>query len=502
MANPPTELLEMILRECLQSRPHPWYPAHFALATGVRREALDSSLDRLRLGGLVKLTEWIQDHGQGYQITPEGEEVLRQPRLLARLRQGEIPQVSPVAMPSGPVAQHALRGLRGEKVREALTDESRPIITHILIALNVAAFLAELAVYKQKFGGQGIPLMPDQGGNAYSQTLDYLGALRLDLVIEEGQWWRILTSAFLHIGILHIGMNMLALYRLGPLIERMLGRPGYLALYLLSAVGSSMAVLWLSPKALTAGASGAICGIFGAMAMWLFLNKAYLPPHIVRAWQSNIVQNVVLIVIISLMPGVSWSAHLGGAMTGLIVAAPVNLIHFGEGPKRWLGWAATAALAVVGFLLWHWALTTYRVPELFGPDLVMTRVEKLLARGDEIFVNALNKAESDVLRTKPENLNAAKAAELAKYFQVQKVQLEQRVNTLEQEDLSARPDVAQVVKAGLATFVPAAEFFGKIAKVCEAGGVPAPADRITLQRERNTLIGYQKVFHAAWTNLK
>src|SRR5207248_10373599 len=121
------------------------------------------------------------------------------------------------------------------------------------------------------------------------------------------------------IGVLHIGMNMYALFRLGALLERMWGRWPYLAIYLVSSLGSSLAALWLTSRGpqlqpVTAGASGAICGLFGALITWLVLNKAYLPARVVQAYQSMIMTNVVLLIIISLFPGVSWQGHLGGAV--------------------------------------------------------------------------------------------------------------------------------------------------------------------------------------------
>src|SRR5205814_7937958 len=153
-------------------------------------------------------------------------------------------------------------------------------------------------------------------------------------------------------GVLHIGMNMYALWRLGALLERMWGRWPYLAIYLVSSIGSSLAALWLSQShALTAGASGAICGLFGALVTRMLLNKSHLPARVVQAYQSMILTNVVLLVVISLFPGVSWQGHLGGAVAGAFVAVPLNMARFGVGPQRILGWVGAAAVTVVGCVL-------------------------------------------------------------------------------------------------------------------------------------------------------
>jgi membrane associated rhomboid family serine protease len=492
MAHAPAELLEIILRECARAQPHPWYAAHFAQATGVPRQALDANLDRLRLSGLVKLTEWMPDHGQGYQITPEGEEVLRQPRLLARLRAGDVPIAKPQAGPAD-YSRHALEGQRGEMVRMALIDDSRPIVTLVLIAINVVWFVAELVVYMQH-GGQGVPTW-SEGGQAYQQALDITGAISLD-TYADGQWWRLLTAAFVHIGLFHIGMNMFALYRLGPLLERMLGHAGYLMLYLLSAVGSSMTVLWFPPHA-AAGASGAICGLFGAMAMWLFLNKGHLPQRIVQAWQSNIFMNVVLMVIISLMPGISWSGHLGGAVAGAIVAVPLNWAHFGVGPQRWLGWVATAAIAIVGFALWQMAFTTYVLSPVESGSLAGTRLGRDLSKAEELAIDVGNAGKNKVVHANPP-LDAAQAAELQRQIQNDTTDLEARIAALQKVQASAPPKLAPVIQAGLDFFVPTAAFGRKIIKICEAGGRVTPEMQRTLDAEYRNLVVAQRAFSQAW----
>ncbi|HJT75907.1 MAG TPA: hypothetical protein VJ739_01790, partial [Gemmataceae bacterium] len=102
MTDPTTDQLEQILRRCAEAAPHPWYPRAYAEAAGVPRDALDAPLERLRLRGLVRLTEWQAGDGQGYALTPEGERVLRNPRLLAQVRSGKVPAAEPPAEPPAP----------------------------------------------------------------------------------------------------------------------------------------------------------------------------------------------------------------------------------------------------------------------------------------------------------------------------------------------------------------------------------------------------------------
>src|SRR6267378_5751680 len=97
--------LEMILRLCAAEAPKPWYPSVYTQTTGEPRDRLDPHLDRLRLGGFVQLTDWVQGKGQGYALTPAGGQLLEQPRLLARLRNGDLPpRRDEVRRPTGAAA--------------------------------------------------------------------------------------------------------------------------------------------------------------------------------------------------------------------------------------------------------------------------------------------------------------------------------------------------------------------------------------------------------------
>jgi membrane associated rhomboid family serine protease len=137
-----------------------------------------------------------------------------------------------------------------------------------LVGINVAVFLIELAL-----GGSG-----DGTGN----SIVYKGALFAHTFVHiqgqtfvvmpgaspgvaDGGWWRLITAAFLHYGPIHLGLNMLALYWYGPVLEQVIGRWRYLLLYVAAGLAGSAGALWLSPNAVTVGASGAIFGVFGAL---------------------------------------------------------------------------------------------------------------------------------------------------------------------------------------------------------------------------------------------
>jgi membrane associated rhomboid family serine protease len=349
MANTSTDLLELILRECAASSPQPWYPSAYVQATGVPRDGLDASLDQLRLGGLIRLTDWVQGHGQGYVVTAEGAEVVQNPRLLGRLRAG-VP-VRPAAATLVPASRPSDRPTtweRGEAVRTALLDHSRSTVTMALIFLNVLVFLAGLVLAVQWH----VPVNEYVGFSSTNRKVaeirDLTGGLFPGDVLAKGQWWRLLSYCFVHGGLLHLIINMYFLYSVGPMVERMLGPWRYLLLYLIAGFGGGCAVLLAGSAAV--GASGALCGLLAAMAVWVVMNRRHLPTALASNWLRNIMVNVVLIVIISMMPGVSAAGHFGGGIVGLITAVPLTLNRFGHGWQRWLGAAGVAVipLALIG----------------------------------------------------------------------------------------------------------------------------------------------------------
>ncbi|MGW6283135.1 rhomboid family intramembrane serine protease [Kribbella sp. NPDC055071] len=132
-------------------------------------------------------------------------------------------------------------------------------------------------------------------------------------VLVESEPWRLITSAFLHLQIFHIFSNLFMLYQLGPILEQMLGRLRFLTLYLLSALGGSVAV-WLlaAPGSATLGASGAVLGLVGAL---LVISRAR---GLDITW---ILAYVAVTAVLSfVVPDISWQGHLGGFITGAAVA--------------------------------------------------------------------------------------------------------------------------------------------------------------------------------------
>src|SRR5262249_9528326 len=129
-----------------------------------------------------------------------------------------------------------------------------------------------------------------------------LGALR-NADLQRGQWWRLLSCCFVHLGLMHLIMNMLGLYWIGPLLERMWGSWRFLTIYLISGLAGSCAMsvsLVLSPITTGAGASGALWGMMTSMAAWVYLNRRFMPERVVSTWLSQLGGLLVLNIIISL----------------------------------------------------------------------------------------------------------------------------------------------------------------------------------------------------------
>ena len=158
--------------------------------------------------------------------------------------------------------------------------------------------------------------------------------------VSTGAYWQVLTSAFTHIDVLHVGMNMLALWFLGPPLERALGRVRFLAVYVLSALAASAVVLWLSnPFSSTLGASGAVFGLIGALLV--LARKVHGDVRNVLIWLGiNVVYTFA-------GPGsILWQGHLGGLVGGLAAAAII--VH---APKPNRGRTQVLGLAVLTVLI-------------------------------------------------------------------------------------------------------------------------------------------------------
>ena len=178
-------------------------------------------------------------------------------------------------------------------------------VTMFLIGLNVLVYLAELALGGTASGtgnwiyDHGVLIANAAYGNGAPAG------------VANGEWWRLITAAFLHYGPVHLGLNMLSLYFVGSVLEQVIGRWRYLLLYFVSGLAGSAGALVVTPNAPTAGASGAIFGVLGGL---LILERR---GHIGTGGQvlGLIVLNLVFTFAI---PGISIGGHIGGLAGGSV----------------------------------------------------------------------------------------------------------------------------------------------------------------------------------------
>jgi membrane associated rhomboid family serine protease len=213
-------------------------------------------------------------------------------------------------------------------IRRAGYEGTGALVTRTLIALNVLVYLAELAQ------GSGIN---GTRGSIYDNGVLY------GPQVAHGDWWRLITAAFLHYGPFHLGMNMLALWWFGQPVEAYLGRARFLLLYLVSGLAGSAGALVMTPTAATVGASGAIFGILGA-ALVLERQRTYV------LGGSAMAVIAINLVFSFTFRGISIGGHVGGLVGGALCM--LALSRFGRGHAAYgrLGAAGIAGVLAIGVL--------------------------------------------------------------------------------------------------------------------------------------------------------
>jgi rhomboid protease GluP len=182
----------------------------------------------------------------------------------------------------------------------------RTFVTPLIVAVNVAVFVA-MAV-----GGAGI-VKPE--GDVHVRWGSNFG-----LMTASGEWWRLVTSMFLHFGIIHLALNMAALWDFGRLAERFFGNWTFLAMYLLAGIsGSTLSLLW-HPAVNSAGASGAVFGVFGMLAGYLVHKELGVPMTVMkRHWGVTLPFIGYNLFIGATVPGIDNAAHIGGLIAGFVM---------------------------------------------------------------------------------------------------------------------------------------------------------------------------------------
>src|SRR5437867_4640327 len=153
----------------------------------------------------------------------------------------------------------------------------RSTYTYIFFALNILVFL----------------LMALAGGSTNEATLMAFG-VKSNAEIAKGQWWRFITPIFIHIGLLHLFFNSYALWIVGPQVEKLYGGARFFILYVVTGIAGVLGSYWRHPESVSAGASGAIFGLFGALLVFGFKYRNSIPPFFQKAVGRGVLPVIVI----------------------------------------------------------------------------------------------------------------------------------------------------------------------------------------------------------------
>src|SRR5580658_3593361 len=231
-------------------------------------------------------------------------------------------------------------------------QSSSMVVTQAILGINVAVFAAMLLAGVSPMDPTGQQLV-DWGANSGFYTI-------------HDQWWRLLTCVFVHIGIMHIALNMWCLWGLGRLAESVYDRWTFGAVYLITGLGASVASIAWNPVGVSAGASGAIFGIAGALIAAFYLGEFSLPKTVVSGLLTAVLKFAGYNLVLGAFLGhTDNAAHVGGLVSGLILGAHIaRLAPQRDEVGRRAGILLFGILLVFGGALWwrHLHLFFLRYP--------------------------------------------------------------------------------------------------------------------------------------------
>lgn len=252
-------------------------------------QGIDSSLMIQHRYPDIQLWYWDTQYGNLFPFPPSNDPLI--PRWIRQLASGK-----PVSL--GKASQAEL--------------SFKPYITYSFLTVNLIYFVLMV------FAGLGLFPNPIEGSIDQRVLIDY-GA-KVNTLIQEGESWRLITSTFIHIGVIHLFFNLYALWSLGPLAEDAYGHLKFFLIYLFAGLGGSFASFIFS-SALSAGASGAIFGLLGALVYY-----SYKRPNL---WRSGLGMNLIIVILVNIgfgfsQPGIDNYAHLGGLLSGTLISILLN----------------------------------------------------------------------------------------------------------------------------------------------------------------------------------
>ncbi|MFX3623828.1 MAG: rhomboid family intramembrane serine protease [Ectobacillus sp.] len=251
--------------------------------------------------------------------------------------------------------------------QEQILSYAKPLFTKMLVAVQIIMFL----------------ILEWYGGSTSTATLVTFGAKYNPLIIQ-GEWWRFFTPMFLHIGFLHLLMNTVALYYIGSQVERILGNIRFIIVYLFAGFSGSVLSFVMSDD-VSAGASGAIFGCFGAL---VYIARTYS-----KVFSKTVMQSVLTLIGVNLIfgfvvPGIDNAGHIGGLIGGFLAAAFVHV------PKRKLPFFKRAgifllSLGVLAGLLFYGFYAYRNDPHMLIYEAKEALKEKDMARAEQLLHQAV-----------------------------------------------------------------------------------------------------------------
>jgi rhomboid protease GluP len=272
----------------------------------------------------------------------------------------------------------------------------RPIFTYIFLGLNILIFV----------------LMASAGGSSSEPTLLAFG-VKANSEIARGEWWRFVTPIFIHIGMLHLFFNSYALWIVGPQVEKLYGPARFVILYVLTGVAGVYGSYFYHPQSISAGASGAIFGLFGVLLVFGIRYRSAIPPFFKRAVGTGVLPVIVINLIIGFtIPAIDNSAHIGGLLAGALLAAIVPFQKPGVETNRFFETLQALILVLIAVCFYEVAVH-YDGPRLSARNLGrgLTQITST-GSSTEDFIRAINNAQK-TFEESSHDLESGRTSDLA-----------------------------------------------------------------------------------------
>lgn len=278
-----------------------------------------------------------------------------------------------------------------ERFQHALFNATpHNFVTPTIVFANVAIFVIMLVTSASSPFRMDVAAVLEWGANNGPRTMN-------------GEWWRLFTSMFLHFGIIHLGFNMWVLWNVGQIVERLVGNVGFVLLYVTSGLFGSVASLAWNPATISAGASGAVFGVVGALIGFILLRRDTVPHSVINSIRGSIGAFVMYNLILGFaIPNIDMAAHIGGfvagCVCGLICSQPLSPnMTAGRVWRNTLGLVAGTACLLIAI---------YALPNVpsDNPPAFSSETDRQLKRFlilDGKAINALN----DLFRERDQGLN-------------------------------------------------------------------------------------------------